>query len=57
MNKDKVKDLREKILSGLDLSFQKLVIAKEKMDGELIFSENGQIVRIKAKDLKENKSI
>jgi hypothetical protein len=56
MNKDKVKDLREKILSGLDLSFQKLVLAKEKMDGELIFSENGQIVRIKAKELKKNKS-
>jgi hypothetical protein len=53
MNKDKVKDIREKILSGLDLSFQRLLIAKEKEDGELIFSENGQIIRIKAKDLKE----
>lgn len=51
MNKDKVKDIREKILQGLDLSFQRLLITKEKEDGELIFSENGQIIRVKAKDL------
>lgn len=53
MNKDKVNELRTKILKGLDLSFKRLLITKQKEDGELIFSEKGQIVRIKAKELIE----
>ena len=43
--------LREKILKGIQISFEKLVKEKARDDEELIFSENGQIVRIKAKDI------
>jgi len=43
--------LREKILKGIQISFEKLVKEKARDDEELIFSENGQIVRIKAKEL------
>lgn len=53
MNKEKVNDMRGKILKGLDLSFKRLLATKQKEDGELIFSENGQIVRVKAKELLE----
>jgi hypothetical protein len=53
MNIDKVKDLRDKILKGLDLTFVRLVSSKEKENGELIFSEDGQIIRVKAKDIKK----
>jgi hypothetical protein len=43
--------LREKILKGLQISFETLVKEKAKNDEELIFEENGQIVRVKAKDI------
>ena len=41
----------EKILKGLEISFEKLVKEKAKSDEDLIFSENGEIVRVKAKDI------
>ena len=44
--------LIEKIKKGLELSFQKLVERTKKEDGELVFSNNGKIVRIKARDIK-----
>ena len=43
--------IREKILKGLEISFEKLVKEKAKNDEELVFSENGEIVRVKAKDI------
>ena len=43
----------EKIHKGLQISFEKLVREKAKDDEELVFSENGEIVRIKAKDILE----
>ena len=52
MNTDKTKDLHDKIIEGLDLTFKKLLVSKQKEDGEFIFSENGQIIRIKAKEMK-----
>ena len=49
--------LREKIFKGLQISFEKLVKEKAKNDEELVFEENGQIVRIKAKDILKELSI
>ena len=43
--------LTEKILKGLQISFEKLVKEKAMNDKELIFEENGKIVRIKAKEI------
>jgi hypothetical protein len=45
------KDLRRKILQGIELAYHKLLLAKQKEDGELVISKNGQVVRVKAKDL------
>lgn len=42
----------EKIMAGLKVSFEKLVDRYKKNDDELILSENGKIVRVKAKDIK-----
>ena len=40
MTKENVKDLRTKILQGIDLAYNRLLIAKQKEDGELvIFSQ------------------
>jgi len=47
------KDLRNKIIAGLELSFKRLVNSKSKEDKELVFSKDGKIIRIKAKDLEK----
>ena len=46
------KELREKIISGLELSFKRLVSKKSKEDKKLVFSKDGKIVKMKARDLK-----
>jgi len=46
-------ELREKITQGLDLTFKRLLAAKQKDDGEFIFSENGKIIRVRARDYKQ----
>jgi hypothetical protein len=51
MTKEKVTELRTKILKGIDLAYNRLLIAKQKEDGELVISRNGEIVKVKAKDL------
>ncbi len=52
MTKEDIKDLRAKILKGIELSYTRLLLAKQKEDGELVISRNGKIVRVKARDLK-----
>jgi hypothetical protein len=47
------KELKEKIITGLELSFKRLVSSKSKADKELVFSKGGSIVKIKAKDLEK----
>jgi predicted RNA-binding protein YlqC (UPF0109 family) len=51
MTKESVKVMRTKILQGIDLSFSRLLISKQKEDGELVISRNGKIIRVKARDL------
>lgn len=46
-------EIREKIMNGLDLTFKKLLEEKRKNDQEFVFSENGKIVTIKARDMKD----
>ena len=43
--------LREKILKGIQISFEKLVKETARNDEELVFEEDGKIVRIKAKNI------
>jgi hypothetical protein len=44
--------LHKKISDGLELTFKKLVAYKAKNDGILVFSDQGKIVKVKAKDIK-----
>lgn len=55
MNKVKTIELRNKIIKGIDLAYDRLLTAKQKDDSELVFSRNGKIVKIKAKDLLNEK--
>lgn len=51
MNDIDIKELENKILEGIALAYQKLVEQKKKEDGELVFSQDGKIVVVKARDL------
>lgn len=51
MNENDIKELEEKILEGVVLAYEKLVEQKKKEDGELVFSREGKIVVVKARDL------
>ena len=43
--------MRNKIIKGIELAYKKLLIEKQKDDSELVFSQNGKIVKVKARDL------
>ena len=55
MNEEEVKELHNKINKGVELAYQRLLIAKAKADSELVFSRDGKIVMIKARDLLNEK--
>lgn len=50
-SKHNISDLTLRISEGLKKSFEKLVREKALVDGELIFCENGKIIKTKAKEL------
>lgn len=47
------KELRNKILMGIELAYTRLLADKEKNDEDLVISRNGIIIRIKARELKK----
>ena len=51
MSKVDVEELSEKIIKGLELSFDKMLVQKQKQNEELVFERNGKIVFVKAEDL------
>ena len=53
MNDEKIKDLRERILKGLELSFSRLLLTKQRNDEEFVFSKDGQIIKVKARDIEK----
>lgn len=46
------KQIREKILKGIKLAIKKLIASSKKNDDYLVLSQNGKIVKVKARDLK-----
>ena len=55
MTKENVKELRAKIIEGLNLAYTRLLAAKEKEDADLVISRNGKIIRVKARELSKQK--
>lgn len=49
----KNEEILKKIEKGLDLTFKKLVKAKRQTGGTFVFSENGVIKKVKAKDVED----
>jgi hypothetical protein len=47
----KENDIREKIIKGLELTYKKLIKSKKERNLDLIISQNGKIIKIRAKDI------
>ena len=52
MSKIESDQLLDKITEGVKLSIKRLIERTKKEDGELVFSKEGKIIRVKARDLK-----
>jgi hypothetical protein len=52
MKNEKIVELKAKILKGIEVSFERLIVAKQKNDGEFIFSEDDKIIYVKANEMK-----
>jgi hypothetical protein len=53
MGNEELKNLNNKIYRGLEISFHRLVNKLSAQDGELVVSQNGKVVRIKARTLQK----
>ena len=51
-NNQKLQLLHHQISVGMNLTFKKLVALKKQNNGVFVFSENGKIIKVKAKDIK-----
>lgn len=51
MNNEKIVELREKILKGIELSFEKLIKTKQKSHGKFVYLKDDKIIFIKANEL------
>ena len=49
INQEEIEDIRAKILEGIQLSFERLLISKKKNKTRLIISKGGKILKVKAK--------
>ena len=53
MSEQEVREFEENIVKGANIAFQRLVSQKKEENGELVFSRNGHIFRVKAADLED----
>ena len=53
MSEQEVREFEENIVKGANIAFQRLVSQKKKENGELVFSRNCHIFRVKAADLED----
>jgi len=48
--------LRNKLLKGMHLSYNRLIEEKQKENGALFFSEQGKIVKVRARNIEKIKT-
>lgn len=48
--------LRNKLLKGMHLSYNRLIEEKQKENGALFFSEHGKIVKVRARNIEKIKT-
>jgi hypothetical protein len=49
--------LRNKLLKGMHLSYNRLIEEKQKENGALFFSEHGKIVKVRARSIEKPNTI
>lgn len=49
--------LRNKLLKGMHLSYNRLIEEKQKENGALFFSEQGKIVKVRARSIEKPNTI
>lgn len=54
MTEKELREFEESIVKGANAAFRRLVSQKKKENGELIFSRNGHVFRVKASDFDDN---
>jgi hypothetical protein len=47
--KEQIDDIREKVLKGLNKTYEKLIEMKRRKNSVLVISKNGQIIKVKPK--------
>lgn len=47
-----LQEIREKVLQGTALAVRRLIERQKKEGGYLVFSENGKVMKVPAKDIK-----
>lgn len=47
-----LENIEKKIIEGTKLAIQRLIEKEKKEDGYLVFSENGKVIKVRAKDIK-----
>jgi hypothetical protein len=53
ITKERANELSEKILRGVQLAIERLVKERQLTDDYLVISENGKVVKIKAREIKK----
>ena len=51
MSELETRKLRDNIIYGLNITFQKLIQEKKRTNSELVFSNKGKMVKVKATDI------
>lgn len=51
MSELETRELREEIVNGLNISFEKLVQEKKKSNSELVFATKGKVIKVKATEI------
>jgi len=51
MNNENIIELREKILKGIELAFERLIKTKQRNNGRFVYSKDGKIFFVNAKEL------
>ncbi len=51
MSELETRELRDNILNGLSIAFQKMVKEKKKANAELAFGSKGRVLKVKATEL------
>lgn len=55
MDKEKARELHEKIIAGVKQSYLDLVEEKKKTNGKLVFGIDGKVVVVNARDIEPEK--